>query len=86
MPGHVDFPRNDENTPDVPKNPVTVSPASVGAGGGGFASVRNEREECNLPESFYRLLEVAEAFLKRKATIGELRRAVIEAKKAQGEA
>lgn len=35
-------------------------------------------------EPFYRLLAVAEAFLKRKATIGELRKAVAEAKKAQG--
>ena len=38
-------------------------------------------------EPFHRLLEVAEAFLKKKATIGDLRKAVAEAKKAaQGSA
>jgi hypothetical protein len=33
-----------------------------------------------------RLLETAEAFLKKKATIGQLREAVREAKRAMGEA
>lgn len=42
------------------------------------------RREVEFLEPFHRLLEIAEAFLKRKATIGDLRKAVAEAKKAQG--
>lgn len=38
-----------------------------------------------IPAALIRLIEVADDFLRKKATIGELRRAVKAAQKAQGE-
>ena len=38
-----------------------------------------------IPTEFLRLLQVAEAFLKKKATYSDLRKAVADAKKALGD-